>query len=81
MNLSQADLKGTLIALPFIVILLLIVNYVIYFINKDVYQSFNNVMITGEVYLILILSMSLIFSLLTLVIGLIIYPFRRLVDK
>ena len=81
MNLSTADLKGTLISLPFIAVILLIVNYVIYFINKGVYQSFNSVMITGETYLILILAMSLFFSLLTLVIGLIIYIIRRIAHK
>lgn len=81
MNLSTADLKGTVIALPFIAIVLIIVNYAIYFINKGAYQSFLNVMMTGEVYLILVLSMSLMFSILTLVLGVIIYIPRKVAGR
>lgn len=81
MNLSTADLKGTLISLPFIIIILFIVNFAIYFINKDAYQVFNKAMITGETYLILILAMSLFFSLLTLGVGAIIYLVRRVTGR
>lgn len=77
MNLSKADLKGTLIAIPFIIALIIGLNYLIYAINKDAYAIFLSYASKGEAYLILILFMSLIFSLIALFPALIIYAFRR----
>lgn len=63
MNLSNADIKCALLGLPFLVIILALVNVLLYFVLYNWYEPFLNVMFLGGSYLIVTLSISLVFSL------------------
>ena len=80
-NLSNADIKGALLGLPFFILLLVIINAVLYFIPFNVYEPFLGVMFTGGSYLLVTLVISLMFSivlvLIALIIRLIINVFRH----
>lgn len=81
MNLSGADLKGTVIAIPFMILVIFGVNFLIWAINKDAYASFVRVASVGGTYLLLLLFMSLVFSLIVLVFGFLIHLIRRAVGR
>ena len=71
MNLSGADVKGSLTAIPLIAILLFIVNFALYLISASTYAVFLEAVTVAGCYLIAILTISLIFSLVLLAIGLV----------
>ena len=81
MNLSKADLKGTVIAIPFIIILIFAVNFLVWAISKDGYASFVGAMNHAGTFLLLFLMMSLLFSLIALVPAAIIGVFRKGVHR
>ncbi len=71
MNLSGADIKGSLGAIPIIIILLFAVNTALYYISYDLYLGYlGGVSFIGS-YLLSLLALSLVFSFIILVIGLI----------
>ena len=71
MNLSGADIKGSLGAIPIIVLLLFGVNCALYYISYDLYLGYlGGVSFIGS-YLLSLLALSLVFSFILLVIGLI----------
>lgn len=78
MNLSKADLKGTIIAIPFIIIIFVIINFSLYFISKNIYEGYLNIMWIGGMYLISVLLLSLLYSCISLIFASIIYLFRTL---
>ena len=77
MNLSKADLKGTVIAIPFIILVIFAVNFIVWAINKDAYAGFVGFMNQGGIYLLLLLFMSLVFSLIALIPAGIIFTIRK----
>ncbi len=81
MNLSGADLKGSYGSIPLFVILLFIINSVIWGISlllkSKIYTVFLSYVSTISAYLITILTLSLIFSVILLVIGIIIKIIKR----
>lgn len=76
MNLSKADLDGSYIAIPFIVVIIFIVNFIVWAI-PGAYDGFLSVMSKAEAYVIVTLFMSLVFSIVSLVPAAIIYFIRR----
>lgn len=81
MNLSKADLKGTVVAIPFIIIIFAAINFILYFIAKDAYNSYLNVMWIGGMYLLSILLLSLLYSFISLGFALIIGLIRKIINK
>lgn len=63
MNLSHADLKGAIGAVPLLAIVLLVVNFILGFASKSLYADFLGIMAGAGVFVVLMLSLSLIFSL------------------
>ena len=76
MNLSTADLQGSVIGIPFIILIFFIINLALFW-TGSVYDGYCYGMAYAEVYLILILFMSLVFSIISLVPALLIYIIRR----
>ena len=64
MNLSHADLKGAISAVPLLAIVLLAANFILRFISKPLYADFLGMMAGAGAFVVLMLSLSLIFSLL-----------------
>ncbi len=81
MNLSSADIKGSLGAIPLFILLLIIVNVIMYFIGEMAYYGFLEVVSTISAYLIAVLSLSFVFSLIILALGLAIGLIRKLVFR
>lgn len=81
MNLSKADLKGTLIAIPFIIIIFAIINFALYYISKNAYDGYITGMWIGGMYLLSILLLSLLYSLISLAFAFIILLIRKAVKK
>ncbi|MBR6071593.1 MAG: hypothetical protein IKP77_02020 [Acholeplasmatales bacterium] len=75
MNLSKADLKGTVIAIPFIIVIIACINFILYYVSTNAYNGYLNGMWIGGMYLLIVLLSSLLYSGLSLgfavVIGLI----------
>jgi hypothetical protein len=59
MNLSSADIKGSLGALPILILLIVILNVVMYFLTDSVYFGFLETISLISAYLIAMLSLSL----------------------
>ena len=72
MNLSGADIKGALGALPILILLLFAVNFAIGFISEEAYGEFTSVMNGVGAYLCAALLFSLILSAVCILIALII---------
>ena len=81
MNLSRADLKGTLVGMPFLLLLIVLVNIVIGYIFKPAYAGYLNFMAHAGVYLCVILFMSLVFSLISLILAFIIRFFKKIFHR
>ncbi len=64
MNLSKADVKGAIVAIPLIAILLFVVNFILGFISKSAYSAFIRAMDSVGIFIAVMLSLSLIFSVL-----------------
>ena len=77
MSLSGADIKGSLGALPFLIILVVAVNYLLS-IFPSVYAGFHGGMVTASCFLIAVLAISLIFSCMVLIIGIIVSLIRKI---
>ncbi len=81
MNLSSADLKGSFGSIPLFIVLLFVVNFALSVISNllkiNTYSVFLGYVSTISCYLITILTLSLIFSILLLVLGLIVRVFKR----
>ena len=69
MSLSVADIKNSVRAIPFIALILLVVNGLVRIISKNAYLGFTAFMHTMGSYLISFLMLSLIFSIIVLVIA------------
>ena len=63
MNLSNADIKCALLGLPFLVVILALVNVLLYYLLVNWYEPFLNIMFLGGSYLLVTLLISLLFSL------------------
>ncbi len=72
MNLSGADIKGSLTALPILAVVLAVVNAVFCFIVKSVYSDFIYAITSAGSYIICLLCLSMALSLLCLLAGLLI---------
>lgn len=81
MNLSGADIKGSLIAIPILVILLFLINLALYFISAPIYASFLQAMFYAGSYLIGFLFLSLFLSLFVLLCGILAFVIRKLILK
>ncbi len=81
MNLSGADIKGSILAIPIIIILLLIVNFILYFATPIIYTNFIHYILIGGSYLIGFLLLSLVLSLFVLCCGIVSYLLRSKVFK
>lgn len=77
MSLSGADIKGSLGALPFLIILVVALNYILS-IFPSVYAGFYGGIVTASCFLIAVLAISLIFSCMVLVIGIIVSLIRKI---
>ncbi|MBO7215284.1 MAG: hypothetical protein J6V66_07340 [Clostridia bacterium] len=81
MNLSGADIKGSLVAIPLMVIIILAVNLVIGLIPFGVYDVFLGVVSNLESFLISTLILALVLSAMCLVVGFIIKGSFLLIKK
>lgn len=72
MSLSGADIKGSLVAIPLMIVLLLAVNLVLGLIPFGIYDDFLGVMSFGSSFLLCTLILSLVLSVLCLAAGIII---------
>ena len=70
MNLSRADLKGAVGAVPLLAIVLLAVNFILGFASKSLYADFLGVMASAGIFVALMLSLSLILSLFCVAVAL-----------
>ena len=77
MNLSGADMKGSLGALPILVLLLLIGHVIAYLLPGGAYVSFVRALDLAGNYLAGMLMLSLLFSVLSLIPALLIWLIRR----
>ena len=78
MNLSSADIKGSLGSIPLIIILLIIVNVIMYFIGGFAYNAFLEGISMASAYLVAVLSLSLVFSIAIFVLGIIIKLIKKI---
>ena len=78
MNLSGADIKGSLGALPILILLLLLCHVVAYRLPDGGYMAFVRALDLAGNYLAGMLMLSLLFSVLSLIPALAIYLLRRL---
>ena len=81
MNFSKPDFRGSLGALPFILLIYVIVNAALGYIFKSYYPAYINLIWTFYTYLIVMLFLSLLFSLFNLLIALIIRLIMRIVAR
>ena len=81
MNLSRADLRGTVVALPVLIIFFFLINIILGYLLKGAYPGYLNFMAHAGVYLCLILFMSLVFSLISLILALIIRFFKKIFHR
>ncbi len=81
MNLSGADVKGSLGGLPFIIIILLVVNGLLYLIYLPAFEGFFKISLTIGTWLFAFLSLSLFLCLIELVIFMIIAGVKRLFKR
>lgn len=72
MNLSGADIKGAASALPILILVLVAVNFIVYWIGSGAYEAMVGGMATVGCYLIGVLVLSLMLSVLTLIVGLLV---------
>lgn len=70
MNLSGADIKNSLLGLPFVIIVIAVINLIFGFFIKSAYTDFLGFMNSAGSYLTGTLLLSLIFSAITIIIGL-----------
>ena len=81
MNLSGADIKGSLVAIPIMIIIFIVVNLLLGLIFAGIYDVFLSVMNAGASFLICTLILSLVLSVICFIIALLIrlicLPFRR----
>ncbi len=81
MNLSGADIKGSLGALPLLIILTVVFNYVFWLISSTGYVAFFEGVVVLSCYLLVMLVLSLLFSLMILVFGGIVALIKRLLTR
>lgn len=81
MNLSGADVKGSLIAIPYILIIVLIIDLFLYFILNDIYNIFFKFCLNLGIYIFAFLFISLFLSLIVLLLYLLIYFIIKLFKK
>ncbi len=79
MNLSGADIKGSLTALPIMIVLIAVFNLI--FGYTDMYGSYLGVVTSAGCVLVGFLLLSVIFSLMLLVVGLIVFLLRKLIGR
>lgn len=79
MNLSGADIKGSLIALPIIIVIIIALNLIFGF--TGLYTNFLTVVTSIGCTLIGFLLLSVVFSLVMLIIGISVYGFKKIVLK
>ncbi|MDR2581324.1 MAG: hypothetical protein LBC85_10075 [Fibromonadaceae bacterium] len=77
MSLSVADMKSSWMGFGFIVITLLIVNTVLYFIDIDTMLTLTNYCLTAGTFILNFLTISVVFSLILLLFGIIVRVIRR----
>lgn len=81
MNLSGADVKGSLGGLPYIIIILLLVNGILYVLPFRAYEGFFKISLTLGTWLFAFLSLSLFLCLIELVIFMIIAGIKKLFTR
>lgn len=81
MNLSGADIKGSLGALPLLIILLVVFNYAFWLISATAYSTFFEGVAVVSCYLLVLLFLSLLFSLMILAIGGIVALIKKLTAR
>lgn len=81
MNLSGADVKGSLVAIPLILIILFIVNLILFIISKSLYNSYLKFVISLGSYLFSFLFISLILASLILLVFIIIKIIKKIVIR
>ncbi len=81
MNLSGADIKGSLGALPLLIILIVAFNYIFWLISSTGYAVFFEGIVTISCYLMVMLILSLLFSAMLLLIGGIVALIKKLVTR
>ena len=79
MNLSGADIKGSLSALPILIAILAVANFGLGILAKGVYKSFVSVMSTIGGYIAGMLMIALAFSILALLLALVVMVIRTAV--
>lgn len=81
MSLSKADIKNSLPALPFVIIIIIVLNFALGFISKSVYQSITEYILMGCSYLLFSLILSILMGLILLLITIIIRSIVKLVKR
>lgn len=81
MNFSVPDFKGSLGALPFIILIIVIINLILGFIFKSIYPKYIQITWIAGSYLISMLLLSLLFSLVTIIFAIVIRLFLKIVKK
>ncbi len=78
MNLSGADIKGSLGALPILILLLFLCHLIAYHLPNEAYMTFVRALDLAGNYLAGMLTLSLLFSFLSLIPAVAVYLIRKL---
>ncbi len=81
MNLSGADIRGSLGALPIIAILLFAVNFVLQLVSGSACSAYRSFMAEAGCYLAAMLALSLAFSAMILLLGIVVGAISSVVKK
>jgi len=78
MSLSVADIKSSLTGFGFIVITLILINTVLYFVKADAIQMLTNYCLTAGAFILNFLTVSVTFSLILFLFGVVVKIIRKL---
>jgi len=81
MNLSPADIKGSLVAVPLIAVILAVVNAVLYCIPGTLYNEFLGLMNSAGIFVALMLSLALILSVLCVLAAFLVRVVARIIKR
>jgi len=78
MSLSMADIKSSWVGFIFIVVTLLIANTILYFAKYDMMLIFTNHCLTAGMFILSFLTISVVFSLILFLLGVVVRIIRKL---
>jgi hypothetical protein len=81
MNLSPADIKGSVVAVPLLAVILAVANTVLYCIPGTLYKEFLGIMNSAGIFVALMLSLALILSVLCVLAALLVRTVAKIIKR